>query len=149
MDAIFRASAKVLIVEPSGRVLLFNGRDPARPEERPVWFAVGGGLEPGEVPREAAIREVREETGQTVADLGPVVLTRRFHWSFGGAVYDQEETYFLVRTQYFEPSRSGWTDLERATVIGYRWWSTDELRTTAEIVFPVGLADLLDEHAGR
>src|SRR5579864_162103 len=106
MDATFRASAKVLIVDPSGRVLLFKGRDPSRPQERAVWFAVGGGLEPGEAPRDAAIREVREETGQVVTDLGPVVLARRFHWTFGGSVYDQEETYYLVRMPRFEPSTS-------------------------------------------
>ena len=145
MDAIFRASAKVLIVDPCGRVLLFKGLDPARPEKRPVWFAVGGGLEPGEAPREAAIREVREETGQAVADLGPVVLTRRFHWSFGGRVYDQEETYFLVRMPHFELSTTGWSDLEREAVVGHRWWSVEELRATDETVYPVGLADVLDE----
>src|SRR5579864_8831376 len=138
MDATFRASAKVLVVDPSGRVLLFKGRDPSGPEERAVWFAVGGGLEPGEAPRDAAIREVEEETGQAVADLGPVVLRRRFHWTFGGTVYDQEETYFLVRTPHFEPLTSGWSDLEREAVIGHRWWSIEHLRATEEIVFPVG-----------
>jgi len=149
VDATFRASAKVLIVDASGRVLLFKGRDPARPDDRPVWFAVGGGLDPGETPQEAAIREVREETGQPVDDLGPVVLTRRFHWRFGGTVYDQEETYFLVLMPNFEPSTSGWSDVEREAVIGHHWWSVEELRATDETVFPVGLADLLDDRLRR
>jgi len=146
VDTAFRASAKVLIVEPTGRVLLFKGRDPACPDNEPVWFAVGGGLEAGETPTDAAIREVQEETGHVVTDLGPVVLRRRFRWTFGGTVYDQEETYFLVRTSQFEPLTTGWSDLEREAVLGHRWWSVDELRATAETVYPVGLADVLDEH---
>jgi 8-oxo-dGTP pyrophosphatase MutT (NUDIX family) len=149
VDAIFRASAKVLLVDPSGRVILFRGRDPDGTDDRPVWFAVGGGQEPGETPQEAALREVFEETGQEVADLGPVVLTRRFHWTFRGTLYDQEDTYFLVVMPHFEPTSMGWTDLEREVVLGHRWWSVDELRTTSDTVFPVGLADLLDAHLSQ
>lgn len=146
VQPIFRASAKVLLVDFAGRVLLFSGFDPARPEEAPVWFAVGGGLEPGETPMEAAVREVREETGQVVDDLGPVVLNRRFHWTFDGTLYDQEETYFLVRLPHFELSTAGWTEVEQATVTGHHWWSVAELRATDQKVFPLGLADLLEKH---
>ena len=39
----------------------------------------------------------------------------------------------------FEPSSSEWTDLERATIRGHRWWSIDELRATTDTVFPEDL----------
>lgn len=146
MDAVYRASAKVLMVDPLGRVLLFRGSDPAKPEDAPVWFAVGGGVEAGETVAEAAVREVQEETGQVVTALGPVVLTRRFHWTFAGILYDQEETYFLVRTPHFELDTAGWTDLERRAMTSHRWWSIDELRDTEETVYPVGLTRVLEEN---
>ena len=61
------------------------------------------------------------------------------------AAYDQEEVYFLVRTEGFEPVADGWSKTERATMIGHGWWSVDDLRTTNEKVYPEGLADLLPD----
>jgi 8-oxo-dGTP pyrophosphatase MutT (NUDIX family) len=138
-----RRAAKVLLVDPRGRVLLFSGIERTRPEAPPRWFAVGGALEPGEDEPAAAVRELFEETGLRVSDPGPAIMVRRFSWEFEGSVYDQEETYFLVRTGEFEPVPAGWTDTERATMAGHRWWSIEELRTTNETVYPEGLADLL------
>jgi 8-oxo-dGTP pyrophosphatase MutT (NUDIX family) len=139
-----RSSSKVLLVDERRRVLLFSGIDRTKPDVPPLWFAVGGGLEPGETPEAAAIRETREETGLVISDPGPVVFTRRFTWDFEGQVYDQQEWYFLVRTATFEPSSSEWTDVESATIRGHRWWSVDELRTTTETVFPEGLPERLE-----
>jgi len=139
-----RQAAKVLLVDERHRVLLFRGIDRKRPERAP-WFAVGGEIEPGEHPASAAVREVFEETGLRIDDPGPVVMTRRFFWDFEGKAYDQEETYFLVRTGQFEPVAEGWSELERATMIGHRWWSIDDLLTTNDEVYPEGLADLLQE----
>lgn len=139
-----RPCSKVLLVDPTDHVLLFSGIDRTRPDAPPSWFPVGGSLEPGESPHDAAIRETREETGLVISDPGPIVLTRRFAWEFDGHRYDQEEWFFLVRTSRFEPFASAWTDAERATIRGHRWWSIDELRATAETVFPESLADELE-----
>ncbi|GAA1903663.1 hypothetical protein GCM10009716_12050 [Streptomyces sodiiphilus] len=38
-----------------------------RVRSRGCWELPGGGIEPGESPRQAAVREVREETGQIIA----------------------------------------------------------------------------------
>lgn len=139
-----RRSAKVLLVDERRRVLLFAGIDRTKPDVPPWWFPVGGSLEPGESPHDAAIRETREETGLVIGDPGPVVFTRRSTWDFEGRHYDQEEWFFLVRVSMFEPSWSGWTETEHATLRGHRWWSIDELRATTETVFPAGLSDELE-----
>ena len=138
----------VLVVDDCQRVLLFCGIDRSCPEVAPWWFAVGGEVEAGEDLASAAIRELFEETGLRISDPGPEIMTRRFAWDFEGSAYDQEETYFLVRTDKFTPTSAGWSDTERATMVGHRWWSIEELRTTKETVYPEGLPDLLEELLG-
>jgi 8-oxo-dGTP pyrophosphatase MutT (NUDIX family) len=139
-----RQCSKVLLVDEHERVLLFSGIDRTKPDVPPWWFPVGGGLEPGETPVEAAVREVREETGLVIVDPGPVVFTRSFTWDFEGEVYDQEEAFFLVRVETFTPLSHEWTDMEAATLRGSRWWTRGELRSTNEQVFPEDLADRLE-----
>jgi 8-oxo-dGTP pyrophosphatase MutT (NUDIX family) len=144
--AIYRSSAKVLLVDSLDRVLLLSGIDRQKPKIAPWWFPVGGGIERNESPQEAAIRETFEETGLVISNLGDVVFKRRFEWDFEGIEYDQEEWYFLVRIDHFEPRPTALTDVETATFRGFRWWSIGDLRDTTETVFPERLSDLLERH---
>ena len=57
---VLQFSAGGLVVDPEGRVLMIRARDL---RERPVWTLPKGTLAPGETPADAALREVREETG--------------------------------------------------------------------------------------
>ena len=65
MERQYKRPESVLVVIHSrtGEVLLMERREPAG-----YWQSVTGSLHWGEPPREAAIREVREETGLEVAD---------------------------------------------------------------------------------
>lgn len=140
-----RKSAKVLLVDPDGRVLLFSAVDPAQPDRPPIWFPVGGGVDQGETLEEAAIREVREETGLLISDLGPVVMTRQVDFEFEGHSYNQDETYFAVRTEAFVPDAAGWTETEQRVMVCSRWWSLDDLRATDETVYPERLSELIGQ----
>jgi len=140
--------SKVLLLDPDGRVLLFSGTDPAQPRRPPIWFPVGGRVDEGETLEEAAVREVEEETGLVVSDLGPVVMTRHVDFTFDGDSYDQHEAYFVVRTDAFVPDPKGWTETEQRVVVCSRWWSLDDLRATDETVYPEGLAGLLRQPVG-
>lgn len=142
---MLRICAKVLLVDPGDRVLLFSSIDRSVPDDPPVWFPVGGAVEDGETLEAAAIRESREETGFDIDDVGHALLTRSFQWAFEGCTYDQVETYFLVRVPGEPLTDQGWTEVEKATVVGHRWWSVGELRCTSEMVYPIGLADILDQ----
>ncbi len=101
-------------------------------------------MEEGETIEAAAIRETAEETGVRIGDPGPPVLSRRFQWVFEGTAYDQEETYFLVRTPSLVIAQEGWTDVEKAAVVDHRWWSLEDLRRTSDVVHPEDLPRLLE-----
>src|SRR5258706_1301746 len=65
-------SAGGLVLDPDGRVLLIRARDL---RNQPVWTLPKGALNPGESAADAALREVREETGwecEVVRELEPV-----------------------------------------------------------------------------
>ena len=57
-------SVSIALRDQHGRVLL------ARHVEGDQWVLPGGAIEPGEVPKDAAIREMREETGIEVRLTG-------------------------------------------------------------------------------
>ncbi|GAA0920423.1 NUDIX hydrolase [Pseudonocardia zijingensis] len=140
-----RVAARVLLVDPAQRLLLFEGFDPHVPGEF-FWFTAGGGLEPGEELRAGAQRELQEETGLRLPPerlVGPVWL-RRVRFTFEGVEYDSDEWFFLAAlTDPAAVDTAGFTDLENRTVRGYRWWSNDELRRTTATVYPFQLGERL------
>lgn len=140
-----RQAARVLVVDELGCLLLLRGHDPSRPGTGSWWFTPGGGLEPGEDARAAALRELREETGLVVEHLGEVVHRRRTSFEFDGRLFDQQEVFFAVRTPRFTPVPDAWTDVEHRSITGFRWWSAAELEAASEPVYPAYLADLLRE----
>jgi 8-oxo-dGTP pyrophosphatase MutT (NUDIX family) len=137
-----RRVARVVLLDPSDRILLMHGYEPDDPSEA-WWFTPGGGLEGDETRAEAALRELAEETGITQVDLGPVLWRRTCSFPFDGRRWDQDEWYFLGRTAQTETAPAGLTDLELRSVRGLRWWSSAELSATRETVYPTRLAGLL------
>jgi 8-oxo-dGTP pyrophosphatase MutT (NUDIX family) len=141
-----RLTARVLLLDPSDRILLMKGRLPSDPAAPGAWFTVGGGVEPGETVLQAAAREIVEETGLTDASLGPVV------WRGEQLLRDRDqcpvrflEHYVLARSAGGELSRVGWQALEREFVDDMRWWTLDDLAACPEPVFPRGLAARLTD----
>ena len=146
-----RHTARVVLLDPEGRILLMKGRLPDSPDGPAFWYTVGGGLDEGESLMEAAAREVIEETGFTDVALGPAV------WRDETVLRDIEgeerlfrQVYVVGRTAGGAPSRAGWLDHEHRLTDDVRWWTLQELQLTDEMVYPEGLAELLpDVLAGR
>lgn len=149
-----RTSARVVLLDESGAVLLLRGSDPAlagRPAPK-WWITVGGEVQRGERLAEAAARELAEETGLRVApaDLVGPVWRRDQVFEFNGSLIDSEEFYFVYRTERFEPSHTGRTDLERSYIHGHRWCDPADIAqlvAAGETVYPMQLSGLLTDAA--
>ena len=145
-----RPSARLLILDPSGRVLLFRfvhktgalaGQD--------YWATPGGGVENGETFEQAALRELREETGIRAQTIGPEVGRRLFTLQMpDGEHVTADERFFLVRSVDASLSRDGWTALEQEVMTEHKWWSREELARTSATVWPENLAAMLDAATG-
>jgi 8-oxo-dGTP pyrophosphatase MutT (NUDIX family) len=141
-----RRAARVLLVDAAGRILLQHCFDPSAPDAGSWWNTLGGGLDEDESADQAAVRELYEETGLRVpaGELGPVVHQRLTSFDFGGSSYRQSEDYFLLRADSFDPAPTAPSELELVAVLGTRWWTREELRSTGERVYPEELVEVLE-----
>jgi ADP-ribose pyrophosphatase YjhB (NUDIX family) len=143
-----RPSARILLVDEEGRVLLFRfvfksgalaGND--------FWATPGGALETGESYDEGGRRELREETSLEVETLGEPVAEQEFIMvmSNGEQVLAQER-FFVVRMGRQAISRELWTPLEKEVMTEHRWWSLAEITASKDVIYPENLIALITGH---
>lgn len=140
-----RPSARLLVVDPAGRILLFrfvHGRGALAGED--YWATPGGGVADGETLEQAAIRELEEETGIRVEDTGPAVGRREIVLQLPDDEYVMaDERYFLVKAENACLSRDGWTAEEAEVMADDKWRSRDELEKTSATIWPDNLLAML------
>lgn len=141
-----RTAARVVLLNAAGEVFLLHARD-LHDDSRRWWLTCGGGAEMGETPQQTAARELAEETGLVCEPgelLGPLA-TRRAVMEFTERTLHQDEVFFgLVSEDEFDLADAVWTEVEKRSIVGARWWSQDELRRTTATVYPPRLTELMD-----
>ncbi|MBV8618225.1 MAG: NUDIX domain-containing protein [Curvibacter sp.] len=145
-----RPASRWLLISPRNEVLLFRFAIEHGPlQGQDFWSTPGGALEPGETYAQAAVRELREETGIDLAEPGPPAFRREvvFQMPDGDYVH-ADERYFVYRASDRSIRRDDWTAYERQIMKDHRWWSAAELDATQATFFPEDLPALLRSIVG-
>ncbi len=140
-----RRSARVLLFNPAGEILLI--RFAAELDGAPFifWVTPGGEVEPGEPDLDAAQRELQEELGLSLPLFGPVHEESGGTYTHLGETVRNFDVLFAAVCERSAPSLSGVTADEIRLMQEARWWIITELASTTERVFPKGSAEI----AGR
>lgn len=152
-----RHTARALLLDDGDRLLLARHDLTSRHYGHVLWAPPGGGLDSGETPVDAVLRELVEEVGYeaTADEVWHVwhqeVVSPAYSQDWDGAVHD----YFLVRCEPFTANGT-WTSeqLGGEGITGFRWWTLAEMDgLAAPEVFgprqlPALLRDLLRKRAG-
>lgn len=137
-----RHTARILVLDEHDAILLMKTHWSRRilPER---WLTPGGGVDPGEDVQDAAVRELREETGLRVDALGAAVWHHRWALPAGHEYDERDDTYFLLRTSRFEVADDGWTESEHDDIVDVRWFTPAELADSTDDFDPEDVRGIL------
>ena len=150
-----RETARIILCKANREVFFLKTHFDPEVGLPPRWLTPGGGIDPDENIRAAAIRELFEETG---LELGADALGQqiwqtngRWDWSDGRNHHTFVDYFFIYHlsqqeSDNFQLDKSGWTIDEHRDVLEHRWWQLQELKESGESVSPPGLVDFLADH---
>jgi 8-oxo-dGTP diphosphatase len=115
-DLILLPSVGAIILDEQRRVLLQRASDDGK------WYTIGGGLEPGEQPADAVVREVMEETGLRVQPLRILAVQ-----SSPLIVYPNGHQVQYIGTTFLCRVTGGHLHVADEESLEFRYFAADEL----------------------
>ena len=148
-----RHTARALLLDDDDRILLAR-HDLTSWQGLVVWAPPGGGLEPGETPVDAVVRELMEEVGHEASadEVRHVwhqeVVSDKYAKGWDGAIHD----YFVIRCESLT-AKGTWTTEQLAgeDITEFRWWALPQMDavTRPEVFSPRQLPSLLRNLVGN
>jgi len=130
----YKDGAKCIVIRDSKILMIRQRRD-----GKEFYSPPGGGIEPGETPQQAAIRELWEEcnvTGEIVKNLGT------FHYPHVGTTGHSFQVDIGGQTPMLGPNLS---EKEKQTLQEIRWMALDEINERDRaFLWTAGLAGILE-----
>lgn len=149
LPLVSRRAVRLVVQDVDGLVLLFWTRELSLPELGFWWELPGGGIEEGETYVEAAVRELREETGiEITADqIGRPSWDRTATFRHRGSRRLQHEVVALVRLPQSAPAIDGSLRLEyeREDYLDFRWTPVADIVASTDRFYPGRLPEFLPE----
>jgi 8-oxo-dGTP diphosphatase len=136
-----RRSSRLILLDDQGRVLLFRH---AGTNSESFWAPPGGGLESGETFEQAALREAREELGLTCCTVKRL-WQRLTEFVYIDHPVHQHEWFFMIEGVLPTISPEVEKVHGQEGILEIRWWTTTEIESTSERVFPEELASELEK----
>jgi 8-oxo-dGTP pyrophosphatase MutT (NUDIX family) len=147
LPLVERNAVRLVVLDDRDRLLLLHTRDLGNPAFGTAWELPGGGMEPGESYADAAVRELREETG---IDIGrdavePPAWRRDVSYTYRGARRLQHEIVVTVCLRRAAPAIAGvhGIEFEGDDHFEFKWWNAGEIAASSERFYPRSLPSLL------
>jgi 8-oxo-dGTP pyrophosphatase MutT (NUDIX family) len=125
-----RPAARAVVLDSAQRVLLVRFEFPMVDDlPNGLWACPGGGIEPDESIADGLRRELREEVGLEITDVGPPIWRKEHVFPLGSGWDGQRDLFYLVEVDAFEPRPVLSTaELRAENLHELRWWTMDELQ---------------------
>ena len=107
------------------------------------WQMIGGKIEEGETIKEAAYRELFEETGlkKEQVTIGNVVWYGEVDLLMHGIITKVKQSFIMAKTNSINVTLNNLTEEEKPVCNKLEWFSIDKIKKCTDIIYPILLTD--------